>query len=269
MPSRDRSASRPSPLAPQADAAEAWIYRGTLLGLIGGAWAALALLGASAYAPYFSHSGAVGPGALPPVAGALVFVAGWTLMSVAMMLPSSLPLVTVFRTITEGAPALVALLVAGYLATWAVFGFVALVGDGLLHEAVDAWPALAARADLVFPGLLLTAGLFQFSPLKRSCLRQCRSPVGFVVQHWGGGRRGLRAFQLGMRHGLFCIGCCWALMLLMFAVGGLNLGWMLLLGAVMFVEKAVGWGRWVTAPVGVGLTLWGLALLAGAPAPRL
>jgi predicted metal-binding membrane protein len=107
--------------------------------------------------------------------------------------------------------------------------------------------------------------LFQSSPLKGSCLERCRSPIGFVIQHWRGARRAFRAFGLGVRYRIFCVGCCWALMLLMFAAGAVDLGWMPALGAVMFVEKAVEWGRWITALVGVLLTLWGLALFAQVP----
>lgn len=247
------------------DPAERWLYGAALAGLIGGAWGALGLLGTSAYAPYFSHSFEGGVEPLPTGVRLALFVAGWTLMCIAMMLPSSLPLVTVFHTITRGAWPLVSLLLAGYLGIWALFGLAAFLTDAGLHALVDASAWLNERTHLIFPGLLLTAGLFQFSPLKYACLTQCRSPVGFVIQHWRGGRRGLEAFNLGVRHGLFCVGCCWGLMLLMFGISGINLGWMLALGAIMFVEKAVDWGRWVTAPAGALLALWGLALLSKIP----
>jgi predicted metal-binding membrane protein len=184
-------------------------------------------------------------------------------MSVAMMLPSTFPLVRVFLTITEGSGSLLALLCAGYLGMWALFGVAALLADAGLHRAVEGSAWLAARPERVSGALLLGAGLFQFSPLKYSCLRQCRSPVAFVIQHWRGTSRALRALRVGALHGIYCVGCCWALMLVMFAVGGANLGWMLALAALMFVEKAVAWGRAVT--VGAGLTLagWGLGLLLG------
>ena len=243
---------------------ERWLYGGALAGLIGGAWAALGLLGASAYAPYFSHAVAEGAGPATLGARAALFVVGWVIMSVAMMLPSSLPLVTVFRTIAPRS-SLLAPLIAGYLSTWGLFGLVALLADAGLHTVFDLFPTLQARSDLIAPGLLLTAGLFQFSPLKHSCLTQCRSPVGFVMRHWRGGRHVPQAFSLGVHHGVFCVGCCWALMLLMLGVGGIHLGWMLALGAIMFVEKAVSWGRWVTAPAGGMLTLWGLALFLKVP----
>lgn len=246
------------------DPIERWLYAGALAGLIGGAWLALGLLGASAYAPYLSHAPVAGAAPWSIAARLIAFVAGWTLMSIAMMLPSSLPLVTVFHTMTRRA-SLVAGLVAGYLGIWALFGLAAFAADAGLHRLLEAPARLHARADLIPATLLLAAGLFQFSPLKSSCLRQCRSPIGFVIRHWHGGRRTLQAFFLGVRHGVFCVGCCWALMLLMVAVGGAHLGWMFLLGSIMFVEKTVEWGRWITAPVGALLALWGLALLSKIP----
>jgi predicted metal-binding membrane protein len=247
-----------------SDPLERWLYGGALAGLIGGAWLALGLLGASAYAPYFSHEIAqtTGVGALGTRAA--LFVVGWVMMSVAMMLPSSLPLVTVFRTIAPRSALLVPL-IAGYLSTWGLFGLTAFLADAGLHTLVDRFPTLQARADLIAPSLLLLAGLFQFSPLKYSCLTQCRSPVGFVMRYWRGGRHVPQAFSLGVRHGVFCVGCCWALMLLMLGVGGIHLGWMLALGAIMFVEKAVSWGRWITVPAGGILTLWALALFLRVP----
>jgi predicted metal-binding membrane protein len=252
-------------MADRGEPVERWLYAGAMAGLIGGAWVTLGLLGVSPYAPYLSHELLGEAGAFGGViARAGIFLAGWTLMSVAMMLPSSLPLVTVFHTVTGGGR-LVTVLVAGYLSMWALFGLAALVADEGLHRFVESSPWLASRAHLIPAGLLLTAGLFQFSPLKHSCLARCRSPIGFVIRHWRGGGRARRAFALGLRHGLFCVGCCWGLMLLMFAAGAVNLGWMLVLGAVMFVEKAVAWGRWVTAPAGVLLALWGLGLLARVP----
>ncbi len=187
-------------------------------------------------------------------------------MSVAMMLPTAWPLITAVHTMTRGAWPVLALLGVGYLGTWALFGLVAYVGDGAVHAVLAGRPGgQAAAAELLPAALLLAAGLFQFSPLKYACLAACRSPVGFLFQHWRGGRRAARALRLGARHGLYCLGCCWALMLLMFGVGGVHLGWMLALGAVMFAEKAVSWGRWITAPAGVLLAAWGLALLAHLP----
>jgi predicted metal-binding membrane protein len=250
------------------DRGERLLFAGVMGALVVSAWVALGLIGASPYAGYLDHRAALEGTALPYPARTGIFVLGWLVMSVAMMLPSSLPLITVFRTITRRRPRRgrdLSLLVAGYLATWSLFGVCAFLLDTALHEAIERGGLAAWAERTVVAGVFLTAGLFQFSPLKQSCLSQCRSPIGFLASHWHGGDARLAAFGLGLRHGLFCVGCCWALMALMFAVGGVNLGWMLALGAVMFVEKAVPWGRFVTMPAGAALTLWGLALLLRAP----
>jgi predicted metal-binding membrane protein len=246
------------------DRLEPWVYGSVLAALVAAAWAGLALAEAAGAGTWLSHSALGEAGALwsPRVLG---FLGAWTLMSVAMMLPSTFPLVRVFLTITEGSAGLLALLCAGYLVMWALFGAAALLADAGLHRVVEGSAWLAARPERLPGALLLGAGLFQFSPLKYSCLRQCRSPVGFVIQHWRGASRPLRALRVGVLHGVYCVGCCWALMLVMFAVGGAHLGWMLALAAVMFVEKAVAWGRAVTAGVGLILAGWGLGLLLGTP----
>ena len=246
------------------DRLEPWVYGSVLAALVAGAWAGLGLAEATGAGAWLSHTGLGEAGALtsPRLLG---FLAAWTLMSVAMMLPSTFPLVRVFLTITEGSAGLLALLCAGYLAVWALFGVAALLADAGLHRALEGSAWLAARPERLPGALLLGAGLFQFSPLKYSCLRQCRSPIGFVVQHWRGASRAFRALRVGALHGVYCVGCCWALMVLMFAVGGAHLGWMLALAAIMFVEKAVSWGRHATVGVGVVLGTWGLALLLGIP----
>jgi predicted metal-binding membrane protein len=253
------------PDAPAAeDRLEPWVYGSVLAVLVAGAWAGLGLAQATGAGGWLSHAGLGDAGALS-LTRLLGFVGAWTLMSVAMMLPSTFPLVRVFLTITEGSAGLLALLCAGYLVMWGLFGAGALLVDAVLHRVVEGSAWLTTRPERLPGALLLGAGLFQFSPLKYSCLRQCRSPVGFVIQHWRGASRALRALRVGALHGVYCVGCCWALMLLMFAVGGAHLGWMLALAAVMFVEKAVAWGRPVTVGVGLILAGWGLGLLLGVP----
>ncbi len=108
---------------------------------------------------------------------------------------------------------------------------------------------------------MLLAGAFQFTPLKYRCLDKCRTPLGFIMQHWRGRRERSHAFALGVQHGAFCVGCCWALMFLMFAVGTGNVGWMLVLGAVMAIEKNVRWGRRLSTPLGIGLLAWGALII--------
>jgi predicted metal-binding membrane protein len=225
-----------------------------LVGLVALAWLALWMWGNSPYSRLLSHDAAAAAGGGPVLA--LAFVAGWTLMIVAMMLPSSLPLVLMFATLTrrrQDQRTLVGLLLLGYLATWSVFGAVVHAGDLGLHAAVNQLAWLSSHAWLISAVTLMGAGVYQFSSLKYRCLEKCRSPFGFITEHWRGhGERG-HAFVLGVHHGLFCVGCCWLLMLLMFAVGVGSLGWMLTVGAVMALEKNVPWGRRLSSPLGVVL----------------
>src|SRR5207237_1780194 len=159
---------------------------------------------------------------------------------------------------------LVILLLFGYLSTWSVFGAVVHASDLGLHAVVNQVDWLAAHAWLVSAVTLAGAGAYQFSSLKYRCLEKCRSPLSFITEHWRGrGERG-QAFILGVHHGLFCVGCCWLLMLLMFAVGVGSLGWMLALGAVMALEKNVGWGRRLSAPLGAALLLAAAGVTASA-----
>lgn len=205
---------------------------------------------------------------------ALVFVAGWTVMIVAMMLPTSLPLISLFRFVTRQRPDrawLVALLVTGYLIVWTLFGVAVYFGGWVLFQAVERSAWIEANIGVLGAGVLVLAGLYQFTPLKHKCLDKCRSPLSFVMEHWRGKREASHAFRLGVHHGLFCVGCCWSLMVLMFAVGGVSLagavslGWMLVLGALMAVEKNVSWGKKISAPLGVVLVGSGL-ILGAAPA---
>ena len=244
------------------DRLEPWVYGGVLALLVAAAWVGLQLAQAAGRDSWLSHSTLGGARALS-WPRALGFLGAWLLMSVAMMLPSTFPLIRVFLTITGGSAGLLALLCLGYLTMWALFGALALLADAGLHRIVESSAWLSTRPERLPGALLLGAGLFQFSPLKYSCLQECRSPLGFVIRHWRGASRAIRALRVGALHGVYCVGCCWALMLVMFAVGGAQLGWMLALAAVMFVEKAVSWGRTATIGVGVGLAGWGLGLLLG------
>lgn len=244
------------------------IFLPLLVGLVVLAWLVLWVWGQSPYARFLSHHSldeVRGSGAL-----LLVFVIGWTVMVVAMMLPTSLPLVALFRTLVRqrlDATWLVGLLLAGYLGIWTLFGIVIYLGDWILHDTIQQSAWLQTNTWMLTAGTLALAGVYQFTPLKYRCLDKCRSPLSFIVEHWQGDREHARAFLLGARHGLFCVGCCWSLMLLMFAVGVGNLGWMLVLGAVMAVEKNLPWGRQLSAPLGVVLLLWGLLTgLLAAPA---
>jgi predicted metal-binding membrane protein len=189
-----------------------------------------------------------------------LYVASWVLMVAAMMLPTTFPLIEMFRRLTLSRAdqgALMGLLVGGYFAVWLGFG-VAMHGvEWLVLSVFDRVGILQRNAWAIGAATLVAAGAFQFSALKHRCLERCRTPLSFVLHYWRtqGGRAG--AFLLGVRHGAFCVGCCWALMLLMFAVAAGNVGWMLALAAVMAVEKNFPWGRHLSAPLGAALIVWG------------
>jgi predicted metal-binding membrane protein len=237
------------------------------MGLIGLTWLSLWAWGSSPYARFLSHEevgGAegVGGGYVTVVA---LFVAAWTLMTIAMMLPTSLPLVALFHSFVRKRPSqvrLVILLIAGYLVVWTLFGAGVHLGDRGVHEAVERAGWLGRNTWVIAAGTVLLAGVYQFTPLKYHCLDKCRSPFSFIQQHWRGGHAGVQAFRLGVHHGIFCLGCCWSLMLLMFAVGLGNIVWMLALGTVMAIEKNASWGRKLSAPLGVLLLVWGVVLVA-------
>ena len=189
------------------------------------------------------------------------FLVVWLIMVAAMMVPTVLPLVRLFWPVSARAPHPGrdrAGFWAGYLVVWTAFGPLALLGDLGVHAMVDTWAWLAERPELVLGATLVIAGAFQFSPLKNACLTACRNPAAFLWQHYRRGPAG--GWQLGLRHGLYCLGCCWALMLVMFATGVASLAWMLALTGVMVVEKTTSYGaRWV-APVGIALVAGGLAV---------
>ena len=236
--------------------------------LIAVTWLALGIWSVSPYARFLDHEalGEIGSAfGGQYLAFLAVFVAGWTLMTVAMMLPTSLPLISLFRRLTRRRPdrlLLVVLLICGYLGIWMLFGALAHVGDLFVHEAVERSAWLETNAWVIGAGTIMLAGIYQFTPLKYKCLEKCRSPLSFITEHWTGRDERSQALRLGMHHGLFCVGCCWSLMLLMFVVGVGNLGWMLALGTVMAVEKNVRWGKRISTPLGVALVGWSLALVA-------
>jgi predicted metal-binding membrane protein len=209
------------------------------------------------------HHDALAEGALPPWAALGLFLLAWQLMITAMMLPSSLPLIRLFTRVAANQPRPLwakAAFLAGYAAVWTGFGVAAFLGDMEFHQIVDGWGWLATRPSLIGGAMLLLAGAFQFSTLKDRCLTVCRHPAAYLLPRY---RRGVReAFRLGAGHGIFCVGCCWALMLVAFAAGVANLWWMAALTAVMVFEKTVPGGQRGVRPIGVGLIMLGILVLA-------
>jgi predicted metal-binding membrane protein len=240
------------------------------------AWVAIALWSASPYALYLDHGHWLEPMWLDElcrvipqgefVVPAVSYAGAWLLMIVAMMLPTTLPLLGVFSRITSGrvdSGRLVALAALGYVIAWSAFGLVAHTADAGLHAAVAESSWLTAHGWVVGAVVLAGAGAFQFSSLKYRCLERCRTPFGFVNSRWRGVAPAREALRIGIDHGLFCVACCWALMLVMFVVGMGNLGWMLVLAALMAAEKNLSVGRKLAAPVGFALLAWaGITALA-------
>jgi predicted metal-binding membrane protein len=236
--------------------------------LISLAWLILWIWDRSPYGRYLHHAqlGSIGlwgstASVFVPVA---LYLSGWVLMTAAMMLPTTMPLLEIFRRLTSRRSdrwRLMAAVITGYLGIWLVFGLAAHLADWTLHQVAERIPWLEANGWLIGSGTLLLAGGFQFSRLKYRCLDKCRTPLSFVMEHWRGGHEQRQALWLGIDHGIFCVGCCWALMLLMFAVGIGNIGWMLVLGALMAVEKNMAWGRKLSAPLGVTLLGCGAVML--------
>lgn len=250
------------------------VFAAVLVALVALAWLTLWAWARSPYGRYLDHGDWMvsGPAAFlcravpagDVVVPALLYGAGWILMTAAMMLPTTLPLFNAFDRLTAQRAdhgRLLVLLVLGYMTVWGAFGLVAhLLHAGVL-SLVRGVPTLAWHGWLIGAATIALAGAFQFSKLKHRCLEKCRTPLSFVIEHWRGRAHARHAFALGARHGLFCVGCCWALMLLMFALGTGSLGWMLLLAAVMAIEKNVRWGHRLGTPLGVALLSWAVIVV--------
>ncbi len=245
--------------------------------LIALAWLVLWFWGQSPYGRYLHHGGlgalnagsalcrAFAPGPFRElILPFMLSILGWAVMVVAMMVPSTIPLILVFRRVSEDrrdGAFLLGVLLIGYLAVWVLFVLVVYLVDWLTFRQLLASNWIVRNGWLIAAASLLAAGLFQFSALKYLCLVKCRSPIAFVMQHWRGRAHAWYAFLLGVRHGAFCVGCCWALMLLMFTIGSGSLGWMLILGVFMAIEKNMPWGAKIGRPLGLALIAWSSAIV--------
>jgi len=193
----------------------------------------------------------------PDLAGAAGFIGAWVVMMAAMMLPSAAPLVLLYRAAgSDARPAHTVPLVAGYLLAWAVFGAFVYAAQQALGAAISSSSALSDARPYAVAGILAIAGVYQFTPLKQACLRQCRAPLDFLMQRWRG-PGALGALRLGVEHGTYCVGCCWGLMAVLVVAGSMSLIWVVLIALVVFVEKLMPFGE-----RGAQLTGAGLGLLA-------
>jgi predicted metal-binding membrane protein len=194
----------------------------------------------------------------------------WVVMMVAMMLPSAMPMMLFYSTIarrqstTSGFTSRVSLFAVGYLAVWSLFSVGAVVLQFLLERAALLSSMMESTSIVLAGAILIMAGLYQWTPLKSSCLTQCQSPLDFVMANWRSGRAG--AFQMGFRHGIYCVGCCWVLMLLLFVGGVMNLAWIAGLAVYVLVEKVLP-GHWISRATGVVFIVWGLATLTSITPP--
>jgi predicted metal-binding membrane protein len=180
------------------------------------------------------------------------YMSTWIVMMAAMMLPSAVPMVLVFRRLerARSAPAVrTSAFVIGYLVVWGASGLMAYAAFKAGQAGgIFAWNR-SGRPLAV--GALLVAALYEMTPLKARCLRKCRSPLGFLLSSWRDGLRG--AFTMGTRHGVWCLGCCWALMVVLFALGVMSLAWMLAVSGLIAAEMLLPWRRLATAGVSVVL----------------
>ena len=191
----------------------------------------------------------------------------WAVMMVGMMLPTALPMTLVFTTVHRerrkrgGSAVPTGVFVLGYVAVWTLFSALAALLQWGLHDAALLSPMMVSTSALFGGGLFIAAGVFQWTPLKSVCLDHCRTPLGFLMTEWREGYRG--AWVMGLRHGLFCTGCCWVLMALLFVGGVMNLLWVAAIAAFVLVEKVAPAGALLGRLSGVLMAGFGLWMIAG------
>ena len=189
----------------------------------------------------------------------------WAVMMVGMMLPSAAPMILLYDRVRERQEAkgasltATAVFAAGYLLAWALFSLAAVVAQWALEQAALLSPMMVSASPWLGGGLLIAAGIYQWTPLKHACLVHCRMPITFLAHHWHPG--GLGALRMGLHHGLFCIGCCWVLMALLFVFGVMNLLWIAALAIFVLLEKVLPRGDWVGRVSGALMIAAGLWLM--------
>jgi predicted metal-binding membrane protein len=213
-----------------------------------------------------AHAGMSMPPARPWDLGETVGLAlMWIVMMIAMMIPSVAPVILLFAVVTrrrraQGVPATpVSVFTLGYLLAWTGYAILAALGQSALHSAGLLSPAMASASPLLGGAILLLAGLYQWLPIKGACLSHCRSPLGFFSTEWREGVAG--ALRMGFRHGSYCVGCCWALMALLFVAGVMNLVWVAAIAVFVLTEKVVPNGKLLSRVTGAALAAWGLWML--------
>jgi predicted metal-binding membrane protein len=200
-------------------------------------------------------------------ADAVLMAVMWAVMMIGMMVPSATPMILTFATVNRrkrarGQPFVpTAIFLAGYLIAWSGFALAATLAQWGLDRAALLSPAMRTTSATLGGALCLATGLYQFTPMKYACLETCRSPAAFVLHHWRDGAPG--ALRMGVAHGLYCLGCCWAVMALLFVGGVMNLLWSAALAAFVLAEKLVPAGRWFARAGGALMCGYGVYLLSG------
>jgi len=193
-------------------------------------------------------------------------VAIWWVMMPGMMLPSAAPMILTFATVnrrkrTRGQPFVpTAVFTTGYLIAWGLFGIGATVADWGLEQTALMSPMTQRLSSALGAAVVIVAGVYQLTPFKYVCLTNCRSPFDFVLNHWRDGPVG--ALRMGFEHGLYCLGCCWFLMALLFAAGTMSLLWMAAITVFVLVEKLFPAGQWIARGSGLVMMAFGLYLLS-------
>jgi len=262
---------RPSPHVPPALVAlmrgERLVVAAVLVALTILSWLYLALVADAMSAMRAGESSAymwlMPMGRWGPTEFVLCF-AMWSLMMIAMMVPSAAPMLFAFHALDRSRPAGAAArrlsaFLLGYLLVWSTFSVVAAAVQWWLHEAAVVTDMMISSSRLFDGVVLLCAGLYQFMPAKSRCLSKCRTPMGFLLTEWREGIWG--ALIMGVRHGAFCVGCCWALMALLFVGGVMNLVWIALLAGAVLSEKVVPFGAIVAKATGLAMCSSGLWFL--------
>jgi len=249
-----------------------WRVAAGLLGVSAVAWAYLAHEAREMSLSGVCHCAGMmmsGPDVQPWSVSALVpLFLMWGEMMVAMMLPSAAPMILAFarvnrqRRVQELPYVPTAVFTLGYLAAWMGFSALAALGQWVLHGFMLLSPIMTTRSSGLAGGLLIAAGIFQWTPLKHACLKRCRSPLSLLLHDWREGRIG--ALWMGFRNGLYCTGCCWLLMALLFVAGVMNLWWVGLITLLVLAEKATPPTWRLSVVAGVVLVLWGILASAGA-----
>lgn len=187
-----------------------------------------------------------------------IFAGTWIAMMVAMMFPAAVPIVLMYGRMRRNDPVAITLFTGTYIALWFSFGSIAYLLSAGVESAASRSDWVAMNWGRAGGGLLVLAGAYQLTPLKDICLRHCRTPLAFVMGHWRDGRAG--AISMGLRHGVYCMGCCWLLFLILIPLGMMNVAAMAAVAFLVFIEKVAPWGRGAGLAVGVVLVVTGVAV---------